>query len=314
MADRSRIIVSMNRLSPEKRAQVVRCLVEGNSIRATVRMTGVSKNTITKLLVDLGIACSAHMDRAMRDLSCETIEVDEIWAFVGAKQRNVTPEKEAQGWGDVWTWVALDADTKLVPSYRIGPRDLTEATAFIQDLSRRLSGRVQLTSDGLPFYVKSVRDAFKGEVDYAQLVKVYGDPPQDERRRYSPAKCIEAVPQPIYGSPDPAKISTSYVERQNLTMRMSMRRFTRLTNAFSKKVENLAAAVSLHFAYYNYCRVHASLDGKTPAMAAGLEDHVWSVDELIALLTAAEATPIKRGTYRKTRERKARERGDRISN
>jgi len=177
-----------------------------------------------------------------------------------------------------------------------------------------VSGRVQLTSDGLPYYVKSVRDAFKGEVDYAQLVKVYGDPPQDERRRYSPAKCIEAVPTPIYGSPDPEKINTSFVERQNLTMRMSMRRFTRLTNAFSKKVENLAAAVSLHFAYYNYCRPHQSLGGKTPAMAAGLEDHAWSVDELIALLEAAEAVPVKRGAYRKTRERKARERGEKISN
>jgi IS1 family transposase len=306
-------MVSMNRLAPEKRAQVVRCLVEGNSIRATVRMTGVAKNTVTKLLVDLGIACSAHMDRAMRDLPCETLQVDEIWAFVGAKQRNVTPEKAAEGWGDVWTWVAIDADTKLVPSYRIGPRDLQEATAFIHDLSRRVSGRVQLTSDGLPYYVKSVRDAFRGEVDYAQLVKVYGDPPKDERRRYSPAKCIEAVPNPIYGSPDPEKINTSFVERQNLTMRMSMRRFTRLTNAFSKKVENLTAAVSLHFAYYNYCRPHQSLGGKTPAMAAGLEDHIWKVDELIALLSAAEATPIKRGSYRKTRDRKAAARGEAVS-
>jgi IS1 family transposase len=303
----------MNRLSPEKRAQVVRCLVEGNSLRATCRMTGVARNTVIRLLIDLGTACSAQMDRAMRDLPCETLQVDEIWAFVGAKQRNVTRDKEAEGWGDVWTWVAIDADTKLVPTYRIGARDLQEATAFIQDLSRRLRGRVQLTSDGLPFYVKSVRDAFKGQVDYAQLVKVYGDPPQDERRRYSPAKCIEAVPNPVYGSPDPAKISTSYVERQNLTMRMSMRRFTRLTNAFSKKVENLAAAVSLHFTYYNYCRPHQSLGGKTPAMAAGLEDHVWSVDELIALLSAAEATPIKRGAYRKTRERNAELRGE-ISN
>jgi IS1 family transposase len=304
----------MNRLSVEQRKQVIGCLVEGNSIRGTVRMTGVAKNTVTKLLVDLGIACSVYMDRAMRDLPCETLQVDEIWAFVGAKQKNVKPDKLAEGWGDVWTWVAIDADTKLVPSYRIGPRDLQEATAFIHDLSRRVSGRVQLTSDGLPYYVKSVRDAFEGEVDYAQLVKVYGEPSKDERRRYSPAKCIEAVPHPVYGSPDPAKISTSYIERQNLTMRMSMRRFTRLTNAFSKKVENLAAAVSLHFAYYNYCRVHASLDGKTPAMAAALTDHVWTLDELIALLQEAEAVQVKRGTYRKTRERKAVERGEQISN
>lgn len=300
----------MNRLPPEKRAQVVRCLVEGNSLRATCRMTGVARNTVMKLLVDLGTACSVQLDRAMRDLPCETVQVDEIWTFVGAKQRNVKPDKIAEGWGDVWTWVAIDSDTKLVPSYRVGPRDLQEATAFIRDLSRRLSGRVQLTSDGLPMYVKSVRDAFKGEVDYAMLVKVYGEPPKEERRRYSPAKCIEAIPTPIYGNPDPDKISTSYVERQNLTMRMSIRRFTRLTNAFSKKVENHAAAVSLHFAYYNYCRVHQSLDGKTPAMAAGLEDHVWTVDELIALLSAAEATPIKRGAYRKTRERNAELRGE----
>lgn len=304
----------MNTLSPEKRAQVVRCLVEGDSIRATVRITGVARNTVMKLLVDLGTACSAQMDRAMRDLPCETVQVDEIWTFVGAKQRNVTPDKAAEGWGDVWTWVAIDADTKLVPSYRVGPRDLQEATAFIHDLSRRLSGRVQLTSDGLPYYVKSVRDAFRGEVDFAQLVKVYGDPPKDERRRYSPAKCIEAIPSPIYGNPDPDKISTSFVERQNLTMRMSMRRFTRLTNAFSKKVENHAAAISLHFAHYNYCRPHQSLGGKTPAMAAGLEDHVWTVDELIALLDAAERVPVKRGAYRKTRERKARARGETISN
>jgi IS1 family transposase len=273
-------------------------------------MTGVARNTVMKLLVDLGTACSAQMDRAMRDLSCETVQVDEIWTFVGAKQKNVKPDKQAEGWGDVWTWVAIDADTKLVPSYRVGPRDLQEATAFIGDLSRRLSGRVQLTSDGLPLYVKSVRDAFKGEVDYAQLVKLYGD---SAGPRYSPAKCIGAVPSPVYGSPDPAKISTSYVERQNLTMRMSIRRFTRLTNAFSKKVENHAAAVSLHFAHYNYCRPHQSLGGKTPAMAAGLEDHVWTVDELISLLEAAEAVPVKRGAYRKTRERKAELRGE-ISN
>lgn len=306
-------MVSMNRLTNERRAQVVRCLVEGNSIRATVRMTGVARNTVMKLLVDLGTACSAQMDRAMRDLPCETIQVDEIWAFVGAKQKNVKPDKAAEGWGDVWTWVAIDADTKLVPTYRVGARDLQEARAFIFDLAGRLRNRVQLTSDGFPAYTKSVRDAFDGEVDYAQLVKLYGEATQEERRRYSPARCYAAVPTRVYGSPDPAKISTSYVERQNLTMRMSMRRFTRLTNAFSKKVENLACAVSLHFAYYNYCRVHASLDGKTPAMAAGLEDHVWTVDELIALLSAAEATPIKRGAYRKTRERKAELRGE-ISN
>ncbi len=246
----------------------------------------------------------------MRDLPCETLQVDEIWAFVGAKQKNVTREKAAEGWGDAWTWVAIDADTKLVPTYRVGPRDLQEAHAFMDDLSRRLRNRVQLTTDGLNHYVKSVRDAFDREVDYAQLIKLYGEPTKDERRRYSPARCIAAEPRAVYGSPDPAKISTSYVERQNLTMRMSIRRMTRLTNAFSKKVENLAAAVSLHFAYYNFCRPHQSLGGKTPAMAAGLEDHVWKVDELIALLAAAEAVPYRRGTYAKTRAAKAEARGE----
>lgn len=294
----------MNRLSPEKRAQVVRCLVEGNSIRATVRVTGVAKNTVTKLLVDLGTACSTHMDRSMRDLNCKTLQVDEIWAFVGAKQRNVSPEKEAEGWGDVWTWVALDADTKLVPSYRVGPRDLQEARRFLHDLAGRLTGRVQITTDGYNLYNNTVTEAFDGNVDYAQLIKVYGNAPEtDGARRYSPGVCIGSERNVISGTPNRAEISTSYVERQNLTMRMSMRRFTRLTNAFSKKVENLAAAVSLHFCHYNYCRVHKSL-GTTPAVAAGVADHVWTVDELVALLEAAEGTPIRRGPYKKTREKR----------
>jgi IS1 family transposase len=301
-------MVSMNRLTVERRAQVVRCLVEGNSIRATVRMTGVAKNTVTKLLVDLGIACSIHMDGQMRDLPCKTLEVDEIWAFVGAKQKNVTPEKQAEGWGDVWTWVALDADTKLVPSFRVGPRDMQEAAALMHDVAKRMSGRIQLTTDGLTHYLGAVRGAFADGIDYAQLQKIYGG--TTSGMGYSPGPCIGTVTTAISGSPDKAKISTSYVERQNLTMRMSMRRFTRLTNAFSKKVENLAAAVSLHFAFYNYCRVHASLNGQTPAMAAGLEDHVWTVDELIGLLSAAEATPIRRGTYAKTRARKVEARGE----
>lgn len=298
-------MVSMNRLSPEKRAQVVRALVEGNSIRATVRMTGVAKNTVTKLLVDLGTACSVEMDRRMRDLPCETLQVDEIWAFVGAKQRNVSPEKAAEGWGDVWTWVAIDADTKLVPSYRVGPRDLQEARRFLQDLAGRVRGRVQVTSDGFNLYSATVPEAFEQNVDYAQLVKVYGrtGDDRDPARRYSPAVCIGADRQVVTGNPDRSKISTSYVERQNLTMRMSMRRFTRLTNAFSKKVENLAAAVSLHFCHYNFCRVHKSL-GTTPAVAAGITDRVWTVEDLIALLEAAEATPTTRGPYRKTRQKR----------
>jgi len=305
-------MVSMNRLSPEKRAQVIRCLVEGNSIRATVRMTGVAKNTVTKLLVDLGIACSVHMDRAMRDLPCERIEVDEIWAFVGAKQRNVAPEKASEGWGDVWTWVAIDPDTKLVPTFCLGPRDLGTATDLMCDLAKRLGRRIQLTTDGLDVYPRAVAAAFGTNVDYAQLIKQYGSEadPRRPERRYSPSVCIGADSVPVNGEPDPSHISTSHIERLNLTTRMSMRRYTRLTNAFSKKIENLAAAVSLHFAHYNFCRVHQSLDGKTPAMAAGVADHVWTIDELIALLAAAEATPIRRGAYRKTRERRARERGD----
>jgi IS1 family transposase len=288
----------MNRLSSEKRVQVVAALVEGTSIRATCRMTGVSKVAVMKLLVDLGTACSVHMDMAMRDLPCKRIQVDEIWAFVGAKAKNVSPEKREQGWGDCWTWVALDSDTKLVPSYRVGPRDLQEARLLMADLAGRLRYRVQLTTDGHRPYLSAVEDAFDGDVDYAQLIKLYGT--DHGSGKYSPAVCIGAIPEPITGDPDPEHISTSHVERLNLTTRMSMRRFTRLTNAFSKKVENLAAAVSLHFCHYNFCRVHSSL-GKntTPAMAAGITDHVWTLHELIDLLEAAEATPTRRGPYKK---------------
>jgi IS1 family transposase len=303
MRERLRIMGGMNRLSTVKRAAVVAALVEGNSIRATVRMTGVAKNTVTKLLVDLGTVCSIYQDYVMRDLPCERIQCDEIWAFVGAKKKNVKPEKRDEGWGDVWTWVALDADTKLVPTYRVGGRDLGEAQAFMTDLAKRLSHRVQLTADGHKPYLNAVEGAFDGQVDFAQLVKLYGADPESERR-YSPPVCTAAIPQAITGNPDPEHISTSYVERSNLTMRMSMRRFTRLTNAFSKKVENLAAAVSLHFAYYNFCRVHQSLNGRTPAMAAGVTDHVWKLTELIALLEGAETVPTKRGSYAKTRAAK----------
>lgn len=294
-------MVSMNRLSPEKRAAVIACLVEGNSIRATVRMTGVAKNTVTKLLVDLGTACSVFQDATMRDLACQRIQVDEIWAFVGAKQRNVPAGKEGE-YGDVWTWVALDPDTKLVPSYRVGTRSLADAISFMRDVAGRLANRVQLTTDGYRPYLTAVEEAFGGDVDYAQLVKIYGRG-SDERnpaRRYSPGEFVRAESTTINGHPEREKVSTSHVERQNLTMRMGMRRFTRLTNAFSKKQANLFCAVSLHFAYYNFCRVHQTL-GTTPAVAAGVADHVWKLDELIGLLEAAEATPIKRGPYVKTR-------------
>jgi IS1 family transposase len=299
MRDRSGIIVSMNRLSTEKRKQVISCLVEGNSIRATCRMTGAAKGTVTKLLSDLGLVCSIHMDRVMRDLPCERIQCDEIWAFVGAKQKNVKPENRGEQ-GDVWTWVALDPDTKLVPTYLIGPRDVGAATAFMHDLAKRLRNRVQLTTDGHHAYLNAVRSAFGDNVDYAQLIKTYGtdSDPRKPERRYSPSVCLGADPLPINGDPDPDKISTSHVERLNLTMRMSMRRYTRLTNAFSKKVKGLTAAVSIHFFHYNFCRVHKTL-GTTPAVAAGVTDHVWNLDEMIGLLEAAEQVPTKRGSYRK---------------
>lgn len=309
MRNRSGIMVSMNRLSTEQRKRVIACLVEGNSIRATCRLTGVAKNTVTKLLVDLGTACSVHMDKEMRDLPCERVQVDEIWSFVYSKQKNVPADKRAEfGYGDVWTWVALDPDSKLVVTYRVGPRDLQEAHLLTDDLAMRLRHRVQLTTDAHRPYLSAVKSAFAGEIDYAQLNKLYGS--TDTRRKsgdakYSPGVCIASHADVITGAPDAQHISTSHVERLNLTTRMSVRRFTRLTNAFSKKVGNHAAAVALHFAHYNYCRVHQSLNGQTPAMAAGVTDHVWTLDELIALLEDAEVTPTKRGRYAKTRDRRA---------
>jgi IS1 family transposase len=292
-------MVSMNRLSSEKRAQVIASLVEGNSSRTTVRMTGVAKNTVTKLLVDIGTVCSIHMDRALRDLASENIQCDEIWAFCYAKERNVPVDKRGEfGYGDVWTWVALDADSKLVITYRVGTREIQDAYSFAHDLKRRLRNRVQLSTDGLNAYLGAVSDAFRGDIDYAQQIKVFGNDPEVTDKRYSPAVCTEVKTRVITGEPSPDLISTSYVERQNLTMRMSMRRFTRLTNGFSKKVENLAAAVSLHFMHYNFCRVHQTLK-TTPAVAAGVADHVWTMAELIGLLEGAEATPIKRGPYKR---------------
>lgn len=298
-------MVSMNRLSREKRKAVIAALVEGNSIRATCRMTGVAKNTVVKLLSDLGTVCSIEQDRRMRDLDCERIQCDEIWAFVYSKQKNVPEEKRGEA-GDVWTWVALDPDTKLVPTFHVGPRDTGSARAFMVDLAGRLRNRIQLTTDAFGPYLPAVRDAFGDDVDYAQLVKTYGtdSDPRKPERRYSPSVCLGAEPMPVNGDPDPSHISTSHIERLNLTMRMSMRRYTRLTNGFSKKVENLTAAVSLHFMHYNFCRVHKTL-GTTPAVAAGLADHTWTLDEMIGLLEAAEATTTKRGAYQKTRERRS---------
>lgn len=280
-------MVSMvNKLNTERRGQIISCLVEGMSIRATVRVTGAAKNTITKLLVDLGAACAEYQDATLRNLDSQTIQCDEIWAFCYAKQKNVPEEHRGTfGYGDVWTWVALDADTKLVPSWLVGERTLADAYAFISDLGSRLNGHFQLTTDGLNLYLNTV-DAILGErVDYAILHKLYAGGTEDEQRRYSPARCIGVEGRPVIGDPDPDKISTSYVERQNLTMRMGMRRFTRLTNGFSKKVENLAHAVSLHYMHYNFARPHKSLGkGVTPAMAAGVAAHPWTVWDIAELI------------------------------
>ncbi len=277
----------MNRLSTEKRAQVIGCLVEGMSVRATCRVTGVAKNTVTKLLVDLGEACSAYMNEVMIGLPCRVLECDEIWSFCYAKAKNVPADREGEfGVGDVWTWVAIDAETKLVPSFLVGRRDAMDGYRFMTDLAGRLKHRVQLTTDAHRPYLTAVEGAFGSDIDYAMLQKLYGTDPEAEKR-YSPAKCIGVEVRVIQGDPDPALVSTSYVERQNLTMRMGMRRFTRLTYGFSKKVENLAAAVALHFMHYNFARPHKTLANPypmTPAMAAGGADHVWSLDEIAGLL------------------------------
>jgi IS1 family transposase len=274
----------VNKKSTAERAQIVRCLVEGNSIRSTVRMTGASKNTISKLLVELGTACALFQDETIRDLKCKEIQCDEIWSFVGMKEKNVPEEKIGEfGYGDVWTWTALCADSKLMVCWNLGMRDADAAQCFMDDVASRLANRVQLTTDGHKVYLKAVLNAFEGEVDYAMLVKKYGNDYSTPERMYSPAVCTGCDKKAKIGNPDEKKISTSYVERANLTMRMSMRRFTRLTNGFSKKLENHAAAIALHFMYYNFARVHATLK-TTPAVAAGLTDKVWTVEDIVQLL------------------------------
>ena len=280
-------MVSINRLSLEDRTRVVSALVEGDSIRSTVRMTGVAKNTVAKLLADLGRACACHPDRIMRDLPCHRVQVDEIWSFVYAKQKNLPDSmRGVPGFGDVWTFVAIDAETKLVPAWMLGSRDAGTATAFMSDLAGRLAKQVQLTTDGHSAYFEAVEDAFGGEIDYSQLVKIYGQERAGEAR-YSPAVCIGAKKHGVEGNPDPKHVSSSFVERQNLTMRMGMRRFTRLTNAFSKKMEMLGHAVALHFTYYNFARRHQTLR-IPPAMAAGISDRLWSVSDLVSLLETEE--------------------------
>ena len=276
----------MNKLSIDRRAKIISALVEGNSIRATCRMTGAAKWTVIRLLVSIGAACAKYQDEHLRDLTCKTIQCDEIWSFCYAKQKNLPENKQGRlGYGDVWTWTAIDADTKLVPSWAVGLRDAGYAYRFVKNLQSRLANRVQLTTDGHKVYLNAVEDVFGADIDYAMLVKLYGQEPEREAR-YSPAQCIASEPRIIQGNPDPTKISTSFAERQNLTMRMSMRRFTRLTNGFSKKIENLAHAVSLHFMYYNFARPHKTLANpypRTPAMVAGVSDHIWTIEEIVKL-------------------------------
>jgi IS1 family transposase len=273
----------MNRLSKEQRAKIIASLVEGNSIRATARMCDVAFNTVLKLVPEIGAACAEYQDRVIRGVRSKRIQCDEIWSFCYAKAKNVPTDKQGQfGYGDVWTWVAIDPDSKLVVSWCVGSRGAGTAHAFMEDLAVRLANRVQLTTDGHRVYLEAVESAFGSEIDYSMLVKLYGNDAEAEKR-YSPAECIGCQMVGISGRPDTRYISTSHVERQNLTMRMHMRRFTRLTNAFSKKVENHVAAIALHYMHYNFCRVHKTIR-VTPAMEAGIADHVWTVEELAGLL------------------------------
>lgn len=277
-------MASMNRLNNEQRVLVIKALVEGNSLRATARMTGVARMTVEKLLRDLSAACTRYQDEHLRNLRCKRVQCDEIWSFVYAKQKNVPTDKQAQfGYGDVWTWVAIDADSKLAVSWLVGDRSAASAFALMDDLASRLAHRIQLTTDGHRVYLDAVESAFGAGVDYSMLVKIYGAD-RDKEATYSPAECIGAHSVPVSGNPDPRHVSTRFVERQNLTMRMSMRRFTRLTNAFSKKVENHMQSVALHFMYYNFVRIHQTLR-VTPAMAARITDKVWEVEDMVALLS-----------------------------
>jgi IS1 family transposase len=285
----------MKQLTTLQRSQVVRCLVEGNSIRSTVRITGVAKNTIVRLLGELGCACATYHNRTVRNLKVRRLQCDEIWEFVGAKAKNVSAEKKAAGWGDVWTWTGIDADTKLMVAYLVGGRGAGWAKDFMEDCASRIKNRVQITTDGHKAYLEAVENAFGADIDYAQLQKIYGAPAENDTR-YSPATCIGCDMKVVSGDPDPKHVSTSYVERSNLTLRMGMRRFTRLTNAFSKKVENHRHMVALFFLYYNFCRVHSTLR-VTPAMESGLANHVWTIEELCRLLpeTASAAKRIDKG-------------------
>ena len=276
--------MNMNKKSTKDRAQIIRCLIEGNSIRSTVRMTGASKNTIVKLLAEVGEACEVYQYKTLTNLPCEVVQVDEIWSFVYSKQKNVgklKTEKAAGEAGDMWTWTAICARTKLVAAWYVGSRDAGAAKMFIDDLAHRLANRIQLTSDGHKAYLKAVAGAFGNKIDYAMLVKLYGPDPEQEKR-YSPSEFVATEVKVICGNPDPDNISTSYAERNNLTMRMGMRWFTRLTNGFSKKVDNHIHAISLHFMYYNFCRIHSTIK-TTPAMEAGIVTRIFSLEDVIRL-------------------------------
>ena len=293
----------MNRLTAKERSQILHLLCEGMSIRAITRLTGASKNTVAKLLEDAGRVCMAYHDQFVRRVEASRIQVDEIWTFTHCKERNVAKAKAApEGAGDTWTWTAIDAETKLIVSWMVGERDAETALDFMHDLRSRLRNRVQLTSDGLVTYLSAVEAVFGDDIDYAQLVKIYGEPryASGPERRYSPGECCATKKGRVTGNPDPVHVSTSFVERQNLTMRMHMRRFTRLTNAFSKKVENHAYAVALHMMYYNFVRIHQSLR-VTPAMAAGVSDRLWEIGDIVKLIEEMEArTPAKpRGPYKR---------------
>lgn len=274
-----------NVLSRSKQIAVLSALVEGVSVRGTERMTGVNRETVLNLLVRVGSGCASLLDTTMRDLPCERLEIDELWAFVGKKQRHVTEGDDESRVGDAWTYVAIDADTKLVPAFLTGKRTGANTNAFISDLASRLRNRVQISTDGLRMYVSAIGQSFPAGVDYAQIVKEYEAEPAGAGR-YSPPKVTATVKEPIFGEPVEELVSTSYVERQNLTMRMQIRRFTRLTNAHSKKLENHCAAIALHFAHYNFARIHSTLR-VTPAMAANLTSTVWSMDELLDAATGA---------------------------
>lgn len=292
------IMRGMNKLAPAKRTLILQMLCEGSSMRSIARTADVSINTVSKLLVDAGTACAAFHDEHVRGVKAQRVQCDEIWSFTYAKQKNVAAAKAApEEAGDTWTWTALDAETKLIVSWLVGGRDAEYASAFMNDLASRLANRVQLTTDGHRAYLDAVEGAFGIDVDYAQLVKLYGEAPEAQKR-YSPAECVGTRKEAIVGRPDKKHVSTSYVERQNLTMRMHMRRFTRLTNGFSKKFENHMHMVALYTVWYNFVRIHKTLK-VTPAMAAGLSPILWSMEDVASLIDAAAPKPGKRGPYKK---------------